>query len=189
MTSIIDGFFDDLIGNVVSISNLMPRLKNIDYNSSTNTTTVYGHTNFEELKVNNVNVALQNHTHVLNDVAELYEEEEQYVEEEDDGEGNVTNVTKTRTVTKSRPLTDLLSNKSASVHTHTTADLTNWATATSNFAKTNAANTFTTNQQITNELAIVGGSNATFMSVKIMVILLIVVKLLMFIMILMEIVK
>ena len=33
-TSIIDGFFDDLVGNVVNISNLMPRLKNIDYNST-----------------------------------------------------------------------------------------------------------------------------------------------------------
>ena len=58
-SSIIDGFFDDLVGNVVNISNLMPRLKNIDYNSSTNTTTVYGHTNFEEVKVNNSPVALQ----------------------------------------------------------------------------------------------------------------------------------
>ena len=75
----LDGFFDDLVSNVVGMSNLMPRLKNIDYNSTTNTTTVYGHTNFEELKVNGTNVALQghnhdssyaalNHTHTLSDI-------------------------------------------------------------------------------------------------------------------------
>ena len=75
----------------------MPRLKNIDYNSNTN---------FEELKVNNNNVALEsqipdistkaninhnhdslyssiNHNHEISDV---YKEFEETIEEEENGE-------------------------------------------------------------------------------------------------------
>ena len=46
-------------------------------------------------------------------------------------------------------LATTLSSKADSVHDHTSVDITNWATATSNFAKTNAANTFTAAQTIT----------------------------------------
>ena len=130
--SIIDGFFDDLVGNFVNISNLMPRLKNIDYDSQTNTTTVYGHTNFEELKVNNTNVALENHnhdssysalnhTHDIDDIIQTYEEEEDFVEEEEEnGEGNNINVNKTRTITKTKTLTTILDSKADIDHNHDT---------------------------------------------------------------------
>ena len=57
-TSLINNFFNGLVGNVATISTLMPRLKNIDYNAQTNTTSIYGHTNFQELKVNGNSVAL-----------------------------------------------------------------------------------------------------------------------------------
>ena len=40
-------------------------------------------------------------------------------------------------------LSDILDGKADTVHTHTSADITNWATATENFAKLNANNTFT----------------------------------------------
>ena len=42
----------------------------------------------------------------------------------------------------------------SSIHTHTSADITNWATATENFAKTNASNTFTGVQTINGNLNI-----------------------------------
>ena len=47
-----------------------------------------------------------------------------------------------------------LTGKANSVHDHTSADITNWATATENFAKINAANTFTTSQTINGLLTV-----------------------------------
>ena len=58
------------------------------------------------------------HTHLTTDVSQKYEEEEEYQEEEDDGEGNVTTVTKYRTVTKYKPLDDILTGKADVTHNH-----------------------------------------------------------------------
>ena len=116
MTSIMDTFFNGLIGTVSDISNLMPRLKNIEYDSSTNTTKVYGHTNFEELKVRGTNVSLNGHTHDIDDVILTYEEEE-----ETNGE--------TTTITKTKTLSEVLADRAASSHTHTISDVSNLQTA------------------------------------------------------------
>ena len=89
------------LNNVVNImSGVASNVRNVRYSAQTNTTTYYGHTNFQELKVNGNDVALAS---------------------------QIPDIT----------------GKADSIHTHTTADLTNWATATENFAKLNADNTFT----------------------------------------------
>ena len=128
MTSV--SFSDNItaFNNFITImTNVMNKTKNIGYSNTKNLTTISGIVNVEALGILGQPVALKSdlngkantsHTHVLNDVAELYEEEEQFIEEEDDGEGNVTNVTKTRTVTKSKPLTDILENKASINHNH-----------------------------------------------------------------------
>ena len=47
------------LNNVVNmVQGISSNVRNIRYTPQTNTTTYYGHTNFEELKVNNNNVAL-----------------------------------------------------------------------------------------------------------------------------------
>ena len=35
-----------------TLNQYLPRIRNVEYNTQTNTTSIYGHTNFEELKVN-----------------------------------------------------------------------------------------------------------------------------------------
>ena len=47
------------LSHINELNNYLPRIRNIAYNSNTNTTTIYGHTNFQELNVNNSPVALQ----------------------------------------------------------------------------------------------------------------------------------
>ena len=79
---------NNVVGMVCGISS---NVRNIRYNAQNNTTTYYGHSNFEEVKVNGNNVSLANHT-------------------------------------------------------HTSADISNWATATQNYAKINTVNTFTSSQ-------------------------------------------
>ena len=133
----------------------MPRLKNIDYNGTTNTTTVYGHTNFEEVKVNNKAVALAedipdvsgkanvNHAHktddITRDVTTVNEEEEE--------------------VTEAVALNDILDGKAEAEHTHTLSEITDYtAYDDSNCAKLNANNTFTAVQTINNTG---NGSNQT----------------------------
>ena len=137
--------------NVVSImTGVASNVRNVRYNAQTNTTTYYGHTNFEELKVNGNSVALASqipdisgksnigHTHELNEVVLTYEEEEETINEEEEVE--------IRTITKTKPLNDVLDGKADYVHTHSSADIANWAIATENFAKLNASNTFSGTQ-------------------------------------------
>ncbi|MBR3673813.1 MAG: hypothetical protein IKN65_06005, partial [Clostridia bacterium] len=82
--------------------------------------------------------AAANHTHELDDVILTYEEEE-----ETNGE--------TSTITKTKTLSEVLDGKAEATHTHTLSEITNYtAPDLSNCAKTNVANTFTTNQTITN---------------------------------------
>ena len=59
-------------------------------------------------------------------------------------------------------LATTLSGKASSVHDHTSADITNWATATENFAKTNVSNTFTQDQEIDGHLTITTDSLSTW---------------------------
>ena len=60
-------------------------------------------------------------------------------------------------------LATTLSNKSDVGHTHTTNDITDWTTATANFAKTNAVNTFTECQNIKASLNIRWGVGLTIL--------------------------
>ena len=83
---------------------------------------------YEQSMMNAINEkANLSHTHktdgITRDVTRVNEEEEE--------------------VTESVSLNDILDNKAESVHTHTSADIANWATATENFAKLSTANTFT----------------------------------------------
>ena len=132
------------LDHINTINQYLPRIRNIEYNTQTNTTSIYGHTNFQELKVNNVNVSLNGHAHLTTDINQLYEEEEEFQEEE---EGVM--ITKTRTVNKTKPLDTILDSKANNDHNHTTNDITNWSTATSNFVKTNANNTLSGNITMT----------------------------------------
>ena len=77
------------INNSISVINsVASRVSNIVYDSTTNKTKVYGHTNFEELNVLGSPVALQSHlttkadvshTHDIDDVILTYEEEEDII--------------------------------------------------------------------------------------------------------------
>ena len=81
------------INNSISVINsVAARVSNIVYDSTTNKTKVYGHTNFEELNVLGSPVALQSqlttkanvsHTHDIDDVILTYEEEEDIINEEE----------------------------------------------------------------------------------------------------------
>ena len=90
------------------------------------------------------------HTHktddISRDITTLNEEEEELIE----------------TV----GLNEILDNKADLIHTHTTADLTNWATATENFARTNTSNTFTSAQTINGTLTTTGDITANGVNIN-----------------------
>jgi len=126
--SALASFFNSIVGDMNTVSSLMPRLKNIDYDAVNNVTSFYGHTNFQEVKVNNKAVALAeqipdisgkanvNHTHDIDDVVLTYEEEEETVNEEEE--------TVMTTITKTKTLSDVLDGKADVIHSHTTDDIT-----------------------------------------------------------------
>ena len=62
-TDAFDDFNTEVVSFLTNISSYLPRITNVDYDSTNNITKIYGHTNFEELKVNGTNVSLQGHNH------------------------------------------------------------------------------------------------------------------------------
>ena len=51
-------FTTSYLDHLSAINQYLLRIRNVAYDAQSNTTTVYGHTNFQELKVNNKTVAL-----------------------------------------------------------------------------------------------------------------------------------
>ena len=118
--------FIDTMGQV------MNKTKNISYVGNKNLTTIAGITNCEKLGVLGKPVALKedlnskantNHNHQLGDIMMSYEEEEDYEEETMNEEDQLVYETKTRTITKTKPLSELLDDKADSSHTHSISDI------------------------------------------------------------------
>ena len=67
---LVAAFTDVYVEHINVMNEYLPRIRNVEYNSNTNTTSIYGRTNFEELKVNGNNVAMNGHTHSLADITD-----------------------------------------------------------------------------------------------------------------------
>ena len=50
----IAAFFTEYNDFIDRVGTILQRIRNVEYNSQTNTTKIYGHTNVEELKVNGI---------------------------------------------------------------------------------------------------------------------------------------
>ena len=110
-------FIDEVNSYITEISQHLPRLHNIEYNSQSNTTSIYGHTNFEELKVNGSNVALASHVHKTDDITrDITTTIVNEGEEEEE-------------VTETQTLNDILDGKAEVAHNHSISDVTGLQTA------------------------------------------------------------
>ena len=106
------------LNNVVNmVQGISSNVRNIRYTPQTNTTTYYGHTNFEELKVNNNNVALTSQIPDITGKANV-----QHVHKTDDITRDITTTIineeeKEEEITETKTLTEILDIKlSLTIH-------------------------------------------------------------------------
>ena len=143
------------INNSVSvIQELANRTANIVYDSTNNKTKIYGHTNFEELNVLGSPVALQSQLPDMTTKANVVHEHKTDDITRDITTTIVNEEEEEEEVTETVSLNDILDGKCETVHTHSSADIANWATATENFARLNANNTFSGNQTVNGSLSV-----------------------------------
>ena len=128
------------ISNLIKVvGDIAINCRNVKYDSSTNTTKYFGHSNFEEVKIYGKPVALKEdlnglgtkeHTHKTTDISRDYEEEETVIEKVTDENGIETEQEVVKTVTKTITLDDVLDAKADVGHTHTMAEIVDYVEPT-----------------------------------------------------------